>query len=176
MLACLFDGVQHHFQIYRGDHFYWCRTPEDTEKTTNLSQVTDKRYHIILYTSPWSRFELTTSVVIGTDCIGSCKSNYHTTTAMTAQHAIYKGWIDYLLNKDDHIEKCFFKTGDHLTEVQFIWNFLWQDKKKMIRWAELFCLPKSYANKYVDINLVRTTRFWNNIDHVRSKPSNWKAK
>ena len=47
------------------------------EKTTDLSQVTDKRYHIMLYTSPWSRFELTTSVVIGTDCIGSCKSSYH---------------------------------------------------------------------------------------------------
>jgi hypothetical protein len=31
-------------------------------KTTDLSQVTDKRYHIKLYTSPWSRFELTTSV------------------------------------------------------------------------------------------------------------------
>ena len=30
---------------------------------------------IMLYTSPWSRFELTTSVVIDTDCIGSSKSN-----------------------------------------------------------------------------------------------------
>jgi hypothetical protein len=30
------------------------------------------------------RFELTTLVVIGTDCIGSYKSNYHTiTTTMT---------------------------------------------------------------------------------------------
>jgi hypothetical protein len=28
----------------------------------------------MLYTSPWVRFELTTLVVIGTDCIGSCKS------------------------------------------------------------------------------------------------------
>jgi hypothetical protein len=28
-------------------------------------------------------FELTTLVVIGTDCIGSCKSNYHTITTMT---------------------------------------------------------------------------------------------
>ena len=45
------------------------------EETTDLSQVTDKLYHIILYTSPWSRFELTTYVVIGTDCIGSCKYN-----------------------------------------------------------------------------------------------------
>ena len=36
----------------------------------------------MLYTSPWSGFELTTSVVIGTDCMG--KSNYHTITATTA--------------------------------------------------------------------------------------------
>jgi len=41
-------------------------------------------YINLKYTSPWSRFELTTSVVIGTDCIGSCKSNYHTITATTA--------------------------------------------------------------------------------------------
>jgi len=42
----------------------------------------------MLYTSPWSRFELTTSVVIGTDCIGSCKSNYHRITTMTAPRNI----------------------------------------------------------------------------------------
>jgi len=29
---------------------------------------------------------LTTSVVIGTDCIGSCKSNYHTLMAMTVPY------------------------------------------------------------------------------------------
>ena len=40
--------------------------------TTDLSQVTDKLYRIMPYASTWSRFELTTSVVIGTDCIGSC--------------------------------------------------------------------------------------------------------
>ena len=40
-------------------------------------------YHIMLYTSPWSRFELT-SVVISTHCIGSCKSSYHTITVTTA--------------------------------------------------------------------------------------------
>jgi hypothetical protein len=53
-------------------------------ENTDLPQVTDKLYHIMLYTSPWSRFELTTSVLIGTDCIGSCKSIYHTITATTA--------------------------------------------------------------------------------------------
>ena len=31
-----------------------------------------------------SLIEIQTSVVIGTDCIGSCKSNYRTITAMTA--------------------------------------------------------------------------------------------
>ena len=38
----------------------------------------------IEYTSPWTGFELTTLVVIGTDCTGSCKSNYYPITAMMA--------------------------------------------------------------------------------------------
>ena len=37
-----------------------------------------------MYTSPWTGLELTTLVVIGTDCVGSYKSNYHAITTTTA--------------------------------------------------------------------------------------------
>ena len=58
--------------LYRGGQFYWWRKQEYPEKTTDLL------YHIMLYRVEWAGFELTTLVVIGTDCIASCKSNYNT--------------------------------------------------------------------------------------------------
>ena len=48
------------------------------EETTDLSQVTVKLYHIMLHTSPWSRFKLTTSVVIDRAFIWSCRNSTST--------------------------------------------------------------------------------------------------
>ena len=58
------------FQLYSGGQFYWWKKLEYQEKTTDLSQGTDKLYHIMLY-----RVQLTTSGIR----THICKSNYHYT-------------------------------------------------------------------------------------------------
>jgi hypothetical protein len=66
----------------------------------NHRPVTDKLYHIMLYTSPWSRIELTTSVVVDTDCIWSCTIRSRPRRPLTACR--YWKFIGIVLDSISH--------------------------------------------------------------------------
>ena len=82
----------------------WCFTPLSTifsyivavsfivlpGENRRLPKVTDKLCYIMLHRVHFVLvgFESTTLVVIGTDCTGSCKSNYHTITTKTVPYCI----------------------------------------------------------------------------------------
>jgi hypothetical protein len=69
-----------------------------SEKTTDLQEATNKLYRIMLYSSPRAGIEPTTSVVIDTYRIDSCKSNYNTITATTAPNNLLQfEWLIVVL-------------------------------------------------------------------------------
>ena len=107
--------------------------------------------HIMLYTSPWSKFELTISVAIGTDCIGSCKSNYITITATTlptvsATHRISVGDYKPVTNVLSHfvlVKMCCF-----------LFNF-WHNQR-LERNICNFCIISYVAIRFFVINPIPT--------------------
>ena len=82
------------FQLYRESVLLVEDTGEPGENHRPVASHWQTLSHNVVH-SPWSRLELTTSVVMGTDCIGSCKSNYHTITA------VYK--IEYIHSIISHV-------------------------------------------------------------------------
>ena len=95
--------------------------------TCHKSQTNLYRVHLV-----WTRFELTTLVVIGTDYIGSYKSNYHTITTMAAPMPMCECKINHNAIKktkknsklySTFLNKC-FKHEHHVARYSYILSWL----------------------------------------------------
>ena len=106
VIVMVFNATFNNISVILCHQFYWILVEETgiPKKTTNLSPVTDKLYHII-----WSWVHLSMKVVrthnlvvIGIDCTGSSKSNYHMITTKTAPCQLTRYKYMYIWKSDKY--------------------------------------------------------------------------
>jgi hypothetical protein len=110
------------------------------------------------YFSPWTGFELTTLVLIDSDCTGSCKFNYHTITATKApkqnQNDNSANTMVKLGSKNGNNKYFEFPSLININSCTFISRFVYRSVSlNKYRW----CLR---WHSYVDCRLIKHQPSW----------------
>jgi hypothetical protein len=82
IMVIVLNATQQYFSYIVVVSFCWWRKPEKNQSAAIRWQTWS--HNVVLSIPHHERYSITTLLVISTDCIGNCKSNYHTIMTMTA--------------------------------------------------------------------------------------------